>query len=367
MVAGKRAVNNIKTSVTILIATKTPTLNTCLSIIEIIQQTFSKFTDMKAVVLITPGGPANFVIQERELPIPEAGQLLIKVKAFGLNRSELMTRKGYSPGIIFPRVLGIECVGEVEADPSCELTRGQKIAAFMGGMGRDFDGSYAEYAVLLRSILSPFKSNLPWEQLGAMPEMFQTVYGSLHLALKIESGETLLIRGGTSSIGMRACELAKNNGLKVIATTRNSQKEQILRQNGADHVLIDDGYLSARLKQAFPRGVSKVLELVGTSTLKDSLQCAAAGGTVCMTGMLSEQWSITDFAPMDYIPATVNLTVYDSGQVRVDGESFQQFINDVEKGQIKLTIGSTFRLNEIVAAHELMESNAGGGKIVVLT
>ena len=321
---------------------------------------------MKAAVLESPGGPENFKIEERPLPKAEPGQVLVKVKAFGLNRSELMTRKGLSPGVKFPRVLGIECVGEVEYDPTGEFKPGQKVAAFMGEMGRAFDGSYAEYTVLPKSILCPFDSELAWEQLGAIPEMFQTTYGSLHLALKIQKNETLLIRGGTSSIGMLASQLAKISGLRVIATTRNPEKKGLLLQNGADHVLIDDGNLSVKIKQGFPGGINKVLELVGTSTLKDSLACAAPGGTVCMTGMLSEQWSVANFIPMDFIPATVNLTVYDSGQIRIDQPSFQQFIMDVEAGLIKLSIGRIFRLDEIVAAHQLMDSNAAGGKIVVV-
>ncbi len=321
---------------------------------------------MKAAVLNMPGGPGNLNIEERPLPGAEQGQVVVKVKALGLNRSELMTRKGLSPNVKFPRVLGIECVGEVEDDPSGELKAGQKVAAFMGGMGRDFDGSYAEYVVLPKSIIYPFDSKLSWEQLGAIPEMFQTVYGSLHLALKIQRDEILLIRGGASSIGMLATQLAKLSGLKVIATTRNPDKEQLLLKNGADFVVIDDGNLSASIKNMFPDGVNKVLELVGAPTLKDSLECTAGGGAVCMTGMLSEQWAIADFAPMEYIPATVNLTTYDSGQIRVDLPSFQQFIQNVESGLIKLSIGRTFRLDEIVAAHQLMESNSAGGKIVVL-
>jgi len=322
---------------------------------------------LKAAVLKEPGGPENFVLEERPMPIPTNDWVLIKVKALGLNRSELMTRKGYSPNVKFPRVLGIECVGEVAQDPSGEFIAGQKVAAFMGGMGRDFDGSYAEYTLLPKNLLYSFESNLSWAQLGAIPEMFQTVYGSLHLALKIKAGETLLVRGGTSSVGMLATQLAKNSGLTVIATTRNPNKESRLLNNGADQVLIDDGNLAVKVKEKYPAGVNKVLELVGAATLKDSLQCSAAGGTVCMTGMLSEQWSLTDFAPMDYIRATVSLTVYDSGQIRVEAESFQQFIREVEAGLIKLNISQTFTLNQMAAAHAFMESNAGAGKIVVLT
>lgn len=322
---------------------------------------------MKAAVLYQPGGPENFVIEERAIPTPNAGQVSVRVRAFGLNRSELMTRKGFSPDVKFPRVLGIELVGEVEIDPSGAFQRGQKVAAYMGGMGREYDGSYSEYTIVPKSILCSFESHLPWEQLGALPEMFQTVYGSLHLSLKIKKGQTLLIRGGTSSIGMLAIQLARSSGVTVIATTRSVGKRQYLLQNGADEVLIDDGKLSDMVKQVSPNGVDKILELIGTSTLKDSLRCAAPGGTVCMTGMLSEQWSIADFAPMDYIPATIHLTVYDSGQIRVGNEHFHEFIRDIEAGNIKVAIGHTFTLDEIASAHRFMESNKAGGKIVVIT
>ncbi|RWY55678.1 zinc-binding alcohol dehydrogenase family protein [Mucilaginibacter gilvus] len=322
---------------------------------------------MKAIVVYQPGGPENFVMEERALPTPGDGQVLVKVKAFGLNRSELMTRKGLSPGVQFPRVLGIECVGEVVTDPSGEFKPRQKVAAFMGEMGRAYDGSYAEYTVLPKNILIPFESPLPWELLGATPEMFQTVYGSLHIALKIKKGESLLIRGGTSSIGLLAAQLAKNAGLTVISTTRKPESKGALLHNGANEVLIDDGNLSGQLKALFPAGVNHVLELVGVSNLKDSLQCAAVGGSVCMTGMLSEQWSVADFAPMEFIPAAVNLTVYDSGQIRISKEHFQTFLNDIEAGSVKPKIGRVFKLNEITDAHRLMDSNAAGGKIVMVT
>lgn len=322
---------------------------------------------MKAAVLPRPGGADQFQLEERLLPTPQLGHVLLRVRAFGLNRSELMTRKGLSPNVQFPRVLGIECVGEVVEDATGEYSPGQQVAAVMGGLGRDYDGSYAEYTVVPKSILYPFRSHLSWAQLGAIPEMFQTVYGSLHLALKVQVGETLLIRGGTSSIGLLAAQLARNAGLTVLATTRQAAKTNLLTANGAAHVLIDDGHLREPVRALFSQGVDKVLELVGATTLKDSLACIKPGGIGCMTGMLSESWSIPDFAPMEFIPATVSLTVYDSGQVTVPAQELQAFINSVETGQVQLGIGRTFSLDQIVEAHQLMESNEAGGKIVVIT
>lgn len=316
---------------------------------------------MKAAVLYHPGGAENFVIEERAIPRPGEGQVLVKIKAFGLNRSELMTRKGLSPSVQFPRVLGIECAGEIEEDPSGEYEKGQQVAALMGEMGRAYDGGYAEYAVLPKRIIYPFKSKLPWTQLGAFPEMFQTVYGSLHRSLKIKEGEILLIRGGTSSIGMLATQLAKNMNVTVVATTRKEENRQLLMNNGATQVLIDDGKLEKQIR------VDKVLELIGMVTLADSLRCVNEGGTVCMTGMLSETWSMPEFVPMDLIPPTVNLTSYNSGRISIPVQKFQEFLNAVEAGKVNLNVSKVFRLEEIVKAHKLMESNSAGGKIVVLT
>lgn len=258
--------------------------------------------NMKAAVTTKAGNPEVIEIQEVDNPKIKKGWVVIKVEAFGLNRSELFTRRGDSPGVVFPRIQGIECVGIIEADPSNTYPKGQQVAAIMGGMGRFFDGGHAEYVLAPLEIIFPFKSRLAWDVLGAIPEMFQTVSGSLYQALEIAEGESLLIRGGTSSIGMLSCQLAKSKGLTVISTTRNPDKKQGLFDNGVDHVIIDNGSVKDQIREIYPNGINKVLELIGTRTLKDSLQCIAPKGMVCMTGILGNEWTMNEFTPMGDIP-----------------------------------------------------------------
>ncbi len=320
---------------------------------------------MKAAVTTKAGEPS--VIQIQELPIPEVktGWVLIRVRACGLNRSELFTRQGDSPNVKFPRVQGIECVGLVVNDPSETFKKDQKVAAIMGGMGRFFDGGYAEYTLVPLEIVFPFQSNLPWSTLGAIPEMFQTVSGSLNQALELKTNELLLLRGGTSSIGMLACQLAKTMGATVISTTRNPNKEQALKENGADHVLIDDGTVFRQVRELYPHGVHKVLELIGTRTLKDSLKCINKKGVVCMTGILGSEWTMESFTPMGDIPSLGRLTVYMGEAGNINRDLLQDFIQVIEDGNIKLNIDKIFALNQIVEAHQYMEGNHAKGKLVV--
>ena len=320
---------------------------------------------MKAAVTTTAGDPNVIKVQEVPQPAIRPGWVLIQVKAFGLNRSELFTRRGDSPGVTFPRIQGIECVGIVENDPTNTYSKGQQVAAIMGGMGRFFDGGYAEYASVPIEIVFPFESSLPWRVLGAIPEMFQTVSGSLHQALEIQAGEILLIRGGTSSIGMLGCQLAKTKGLMVVSTTRNPSKRQTLIDNGADHVIIDDGKVSTALREIFPEGVHKVLELIGTKTLKDSLKCIGYKGMVCMTGILGNEWTMSEFTPMGDIPSLGRLTVYMGESKNLSRELLQEFIKEVERENIRLNIDRVFRLEQVAEAHQYMEDNKAKGKIVV--
>lgn len=322
---------------------------------------------MRAVVIREAGGPEVLRVEDVPTPDPSAGWVLIRVRAFGLNRSELFTRQGHSPGVGFPRVLGIEAVGSVEFSPSGDFEPGQTVATAMGGMGRVFDGGYAEYTCVPAGQVRALDTTLDWQTLGALPEMIQTAWGSLNRSLRLESGHSLLIRGGTTSVGLAAAVLAKQQGATVAATSRRAEREAMLKENGADHVFIDSGAIASDVRGVFPTGVDKVLDLVGTTTLLDSLKCAARGGSVCMTGMVGDSWEFDRFTPMRAIPSTVNLTTYAGEFTDFMDTPLQRVVRDVEEGRMSPKIGRVFHLDDIVTAHRCMEDNVAGGKIVVLT
>jgi NADPH2:quinone reductase len=141
-------------------------------------------------------------------------------------------------------VPGIEATGVIEQAPGGQLRPGAQVVTMMGGMGREFDGGYAEFVVVPAPQVIPFRSDLPWTSLGAVPEMLQTGYGSPEIGVRAKPGETLLIRGGTSSVGLALAVLAKQRDMTVLSTTRREAGREVLQRVGVDHVLIDDGTIA---------------------------------------------------------------------------------------------------------------------------
>jgi NADPH:quinone reductase-like Zn-dependent oxidoreductase len=321
---------------------------------------------MRAVVVDAPGGPE--VLDVRWIPVPAVGpgEVRIRVRAFGLNRSELHFRSGVAYSGSFPRVPGIEAVGTVDASPGGEFPLGSQVATMMGGMGREFDGGYAEYVTVPASQVIPFRSELPWHVLGAVPEMLQTAHGSLAVGLEARAGQTVLVRGGSSSVGLAIAVLAKLRGLRVLATTRRESARGLLESVGVDHVLIDDGALAQRVRDIVPGGVDGAVELVGVDVMRDTLRSVRTGGTVCFTGMLSDNWTIPEFYPMDWLPNGVRLTAYSGEATGLPAAELQGFLDAVAAGTARVPIGRVYAIEDIIEAHRDMEAGRIGGKAVVV-
>ncbi|MDO5094892.1 MAG: zinc-binding dehydrogenase [Propionibacteriaceae bacterium] len=242
-----------------------------------------------------------------------------------------------------------------------------QVAALMGGMGRTIDGGYAEYVLVPASVVVPFGSDLDWSVLGAVPEMLQTAHGSLTIGVNAHEGDTLLIRGGTSSVGLALAVVAKQRGITVFSTTRSPAKQDALRKLGVDHVIIDDGEVARAVREILPSGVTGAVELVGAPTLPDTLRATAVHGTVCFTGMLSDQWAIPDFYPMAYLPNGVRLTAYSGEASDLPPQVLQDFLDAVAVGRTTVPIGRVYDFDDIVQAHADMESSTNTGKLVVTT
>jgi NADPH:quinone reductase-like Zn-dependent oxidoreductase len=322
---------------------------------------------MRAVLLSEPGPVGNLVLTELPVPAARPGWVRIAVRAFGLNRSELHTRLGLAEGVVLPRVLGIECVGIVDAAPDSDLAPGQQVVAMMGGMGRVFDGGYAEYTLVPRSCVIPFRSTLPWHVLGAVPETLQTAYGSLRVGLDLRAGQSLLIRGGTSATGIAAAAIARDLGATVLSTTRRADRADALRARGVDHVIVDSGEVAPQVRALLPDGVDAALELVGTPTLPDTLAATRVHGTVCFTGMLSNEWIVRDFYPIAYLPKGVRLTAYSGESADLPADVLQTYLDKLAAGTLDLGDPTVYHLEDIQQAHDDLEHNRAIGKLVVLS
>lgn len=274
----------------------------------------------------------------------------------------MFTRQGHSPGLEFPRIIGIELLGTVASE--CHLPIGTLVASCMGGLGRQIPGSYAEYACVSKSFIHAFpETKLPIATLAALPEMLQTTYGSLAQGLELQKGESILIRGATSSIGIAAIQLSRYLGAsRVAGTSRSESRFGLLREYGADEVYVDDGKVADAVGE---KKFDKVLELVGTSSLKDSLRCVKPKGMVCMTGIQGGEWELKGFSPLIDLSERRRLTAYAGDAHDFMATPWEDLVKAVEDGKLKVP-SRAFTLDQIQEVHEILERGGGGQKMVVM-
>lgn len=315
---------------------------------------------MKAVVLTKPTKAEDIVISEVDIPKVKPGWLLVKIKAFGLNHSEQILREFEIENdyIQKPVIPGIECVGEIADASDSSLAAGQKVVALMGGMGRSFNGSYAEYALLPVHHVFPVESKLTWAEMGAIPETYFTAWGSLFECLNLQPSDKLLIRGATCALGYVAVQLAKALGCTVIGTTHKEEKLSLLKEAGCDEALLDNGSMKGKIN-----GVNKALELVGIKTLRDTLFSIEKGGIVCNTGVLGKVYEWNGFDPIKDIPNGVYLTGFFSNYPTQ--KMIQGIFTFMDKHSLKPLIGAAFDFAHIKDACVALDSGKVNGKIVV--
>ncbi|RUP33686.1 MAG: alcohol dehydrogenase [Mycolicibacterium sp.] len=266
---------------------------------------------MRAIVLDRFGGLDVLINTEIPKPLPKPGEVVIRVKGFGINHAEMHMRRGEWAEAA--EVSGIECVGIVDACPGGEFPVGAKVAALMGGLGRTINGSYAEYTRVRAENVALVETDLPWDQLAALPETYATAWTCLFRNLNIVAGQTLVIRGATSSFGQAAVKLAVDAGAHVIATTRNRER----------------------------------------------------------FGLLEGLDPIADFNPLLQMSSGVNLTFFGSFVFGTEGfplsdVPLQEIAAKVRDGHLDAAPSHVFSFDQIREAHRVMEAGEAGGKMVVV-
>ena len=315
---------------------------------------------MKAIVIYQAGGPDQLKLVDLPTPQLRPGWSLVKIHVFGLNHSEVYPRKGQSPTVHFPRILGIEGVGEIAqtTDPQ-RLPVGQAVISIMGEMGRNFDGSYAEYALLPNQQIYPVTTDLPWSQLAVFPETYYTTYTSLK-NLRPAPGDRYLIRGGTSGVGIAMLNLirAKDPQAYVAGTSRSLAKAARMKDAGYSTVIKDqNGHLQTAEK------FDKVLELIGPVTVKETFTHVNEGGIVCVTGLLGNQWTLEHFDPIADIAPGAYLTGGYSGAVTE--EKINELFSYLQRYQVAAKPDRIFALRDLPAAHAYLASGQSMGKVVI--
>ncbi|WP_433864713.1 zinc-binding dehydrogenase [Ralstonia wenshanensis] len=324
---------------------------------------------MKAIVRQQYGGPEQLCVTEVPDPVAGKEEVLVRVRAFGINRAEQYFRQGHWGDVA--AISGIECAGEVVRDPSGKLQPRQRVFALMGGMGRSRSGSYAELVAVPAVNVVPIRSALGWSELAAIPESYATAWSCLFDNLALRRGDTVMVRGATSALGLAALNLAAYTQARVVATVRHTGRASVAKENGADVVLVEGDGVGDALRELAPTGIDAVLDLIGTGTVLESLRLTRRGGRVCVAGFLGGHAPIERFDPLQHLPSGRHLSffgsafVYGTPEYPLTDIPFQRIVDLVEAGVLRARPAQVFAFDDIQSAHRVLDAGTAGGKMVV--
>jgi len=320
---------------------------------------------MTAIAIEGGKGPASALYPERlPLPLPKPGEVLIKVRAAGVNRPDIIQRLGaYPPPPGAPTTMGLEVAGEV-AVPAGRWKAGDRVCALLGG------GGYAEYAVVDARHALPIPDGLSFEEAAGLPETVFTVYANVFEHGALKAGETLLLHGATSGIGVTAIQMAKAAGAKVIATGRGADKAKAALALGAD-VAVDataEDFAEVAKREG---GVDVVLDMVGGEYTSKNLDALKTGGRIVFIASLGGgELNLPIFRIM------MKRAVITGSTLRPrDADEKARLAAEVERvvwpwiaaGKVKPQVDRTFPLEEAAAAHAHLEAGAHVGKVILVT
>ncbi|MGI8543967.1 MAG: NAD(P)H-quinone oxidoreductase [Aridibacter sp.] len=325
---------------------------------------------MKSVYIKEFGGAENLEIREVEKPVlSQANQVLVNVKAAALNRADILQRKGFYPAPKgFPeRILGLEFAGEV-----AEI--GEDVSGFEVGkrvFGITAGGGQAEFVLTEENQLAQIPENLSFTEAAAIPEAFITAYDAVWTQGNLQKSETLLIHAVGSGVGLAALQIAKAKGNKVIGTSRTQNKLDECKKFGLD-IAINTGEIKdfdKIIKKTNEKGVDVILDLVGANYFEANLQSLALKGRLVLVGLVSGRKAEFDLGMALTKRLKIIGTVLRSRAAEEKAVAAANFIREVlpliEAGKIKPNLDKVFKMENVRAAHEYLESNESFGKVVL--
>jgi putative PIG3 family NAD(P)H quinone oxidoreductase len=324
---------------------------------------------MNAIEIAAPGGPEVLRPVSMTVPRPGPGELLVQVKAAGVNRPDVLQRKGaYPPPPGAPLTPGLEVAGTIvlRGDATRRFAVGDKVCALVPG------GGYAEYCLVAEPNAMPVPKGFTLIEAAAVPETFMTVWTNVFERGRLKRGETFLVHGGSSGIGTTAIMLAEAFGATVFATAGSDEKCKACRELGAHHAINyrESDFADEVLQLTGGRGADVILDMVGGSYVEKNLRCAARDGRLVSIAFLQGSKVEIDLMPMMLKRLTLTGSTLRARSVEEKAAICRALENHVwplfESRGLKPRIYKTFPLAEASRAHALMESSEHIGKIVLL-